>query len=151
MTTLAEKVFNFILQDTEVHKEILSQLPPDKREAVVGRKGRLIITGPEGGNFCVRLTTRGIFREDNEDDVRNEILMSDDTLLEIIIWAARDPKDPGIDPRSAYANRYIQISGDRVLYDAEEIFSALEQHAFQRMQPIAKLVVAELRKRGVLA
>lgn len=148
MATIAEKVFNFILEDKLEQQAIIRDLPPDKRAAVVGRKGRLIVTGPEGGSFIVRLTPQGIFRETGTKDLRNEILMSDDTLLEIMIWIAQFPGEPGLTPRAAYVNGDIRISGDSVLYDAEEIFNTLEKHAFAKMGPIAKAAVQEMRQRG---
>ena len=145
MATIAEKAFNFILEDRQLHQKILGELPADKRAAVTGRKGRLIVTGPEGGSFIVRLTPLGIFREDNERDLRNEILMTDDTLISILTWIAKLPNNPGISPRAAYTNGYLKISGESVLYDAEEIFTALEKHAFAKMQPVAKAAVVGMK------
>ena len=147
MATIAETVFNFVLEDKQAHQIILRDLPPGKRAAVVGRKGRLIVTGPEGGSFIVRLTPTGIFRDKGIKNLRNEVLMSDDTLLEILVWIAQLPGEPGITPRTAYANGSIRISGDSVLYDAEEIFNALEKHAFARMEPVAKAAVKEMKQR----
>ena len=147
MGTIAEKVFNFILEDKLEQQAIIRELPPEKRAAIVGRKGRLIVTGPQGGSFIVRLTPTGIFRETGTKDLRNEILMSDDTLLEILVWVAQFPGEPGITPRAAYVNGDIRISGNSVLYDAEEIFNALEKHAFAKMGPIARVAVAEMRQR----
>ena len=145
MATIAEKVFNFILEDKHLHQKILSELPDNKRAAVTGRKGRLIVTGPEGGSFMVRLTPLGIFREDNDRDLRNEILMTDDTLISILVWIAKLPNNPGMSPRAAYVNGFLKISGESVLYDAEEIFNALEKHAFAKMQPIARSAVAGMK------
>ena len=145
MATIAEKVFNFILEDKHLHQKILSELPDDKRAAVTGRKGRLIVTGPEGGSFIVRLTPLGIFKEDNDRDIRNEILMTDNTLISIVVWIAKLPNNPGMSPRAAYVNGFLKINGDSVLYDAEEIFNALEKHAFAKMQPIAKSAVAGMK------
>ncbi len=147
MATIAEKVFNFILEDKLEQQAIIRDLPPEKRASVVGRKGRLIVTGPEGGSFIVRLTPQGIFRETGTKDLRNEILMSDDTLLEILVWIAHLPGEPGITPRAAYVNGDIRISGDSVLYDAEEIFNVLEKHAFAKMGPIARVAVEEMQQR----
>jgi len=147
VATIAEKVFGFILEDKEGHQAILREMPPDKRAAVLGRKGRLIVTGPEGGSFIIRLTPRGIFREDNDKNLRNEILMSDDTLINILVWIAKLPGEPGISPRAAYTNHFIKISGESVLYDAEEIFHALEKHAFAKMQPIARSAVKGMQRR----
>lgn len=149
MATIAEKVFNFILEDKLEHQAVLRDLPPEKRAAVVGRKGCLIVTGPEGGSFIVRLTPSGIFKEQSSKGIRNEILMSDNTLLEILVWIAQFPGEPGITPRAAYVNGDIRISGDSVLYDAEEIFNVLEKHAFAKMGPIARAAVQEMRQRGV--
>ncbi len=148
MATIAEKVFNFILEDKLLHQNILRELPADKRAAVTGRKGRLIVTGPEGGSFIMRLTPLGIFREDNNRDIRNEILMTDDTLISILVWIAKLPNNPGISPRAAYTNGFLKISGESVLYDAEEIFNALEKHAFAKMQPIAREAVAGMKQPG---
>jgi len=145
MATRAEKVFNFILEDKMVHQAILRDLPADKRTAVLGRKGRIIVTGPEGGTFIIRLTPQGIFKETGTKDLRNEILMSDDILLEILVWLAKFPGEPGLSPRAAYTNHLIKINGDSVLYDAEEIFNALEKHAFAKMQPIARAAVAGMK------
>ena len=145
MATIAEKVFNFILEDKQLHQKILGELPADERAAVTGRKGRLIVTGPEGGTFLMRLTLLGIFREDSDEEVRNEILMTDDTLIGILTWIAKFPGQPGISPRAAYTNGFLKISGESVLYDAEEIFNALEKHAFAKMKPIAREAVAGMR------
>ncbi len=145
MVTIAEKVFNFILEDKQLHQKILGELPVDKRAAVTGRKGRLIVTGPEGGSFIMRLTPLGIFREDTDKDLRNEILMSDNTLIGILTWIAKLPGQPGISPRAAYTNGFLKISGESVLYDAEEIFLAMEKHAFAKMKPIAREAVAGMK------
>lgn len=145
MATIAEKVFNFILEDKLLHQNILRELPADKRAAVTGRKGRLIVTGPEGGSFIVRLTPLGIFREDNDREIRNEILMTDNTLISILVWIAKLPNNPGISPRAAYTNGFLKISGGSVLYDAEELFLAMEKHAFAKMKPIAREAVAGMR------
>lgn len=147
MATIAEKVFNFILEDKLEQQAILRELPQDKKAAIVGRKGRLIVTGPEGGSFIVRLTPQGIFKETGTKDIRNEILMSDDTLLEILVWIAQLPGEPGITPRAAYVNGDLRISGESVLYDAEEIFNALEKHAFAKMGSIARAAVKEMQGR----
>ncbi|MBA7548681.1 hypothetical protein ES705_41147 [subsurface metagenome] len=145
MATIAEKVFNFILEDKHLHQKILGELPEDKRAAVTGRKGRLIVSGPEGGSFIMRLTPLGIFKEDNDREVRNEILMTDNTLIGILVWIAKLPNNPGISPRAAYTNGFLKISGESVLYDAEEIFNALEKHAFAKMQPVAREAVAGMK------
>ncbi|GAJ02652.1 unnamed protein product, partial [marine sediment metagenome] len=78
---------------------------------------------------------------------RNEILMSDDTLLEILVWVAQFPGEPGLTPRAAYMHGDLRISGDSVLYDAEEIFNAMEKHAFSKMKPIAKAAVLEMQQK----
>jgi len=146
MTTIAEKVFAFILEDKQAHQEILRGIPPEKKMAVIGRKGRLYISGPEGGIFTVRLTPVGIFTENDDSDIRNEISMTDDTLIEILVWLTDDPHDPGLSPRAARSRGLIKFRGDRVLYDSEEIFHALEEYAFTKMKPIAKAAVEGMKR-----
>lgn len=148
MPTIAEKVFNFILDDKQAHQEILSQIPPEKKSAVFGRKGCLHVSGPEGGTFTVRLTPVGIFREDDDSDIRNEIYLSDVTLIEILVWLTDDKSDPGISPRTARSQGLIRFKGDRVLYDSEEIFRALEEYAFAKMKPIARIMVNESKRKA---
>lgn len=152
--TIAEKVFNFILDDRATHEAILKEMPPDKVQAVMGRKGRVTVTGPQGGVFIMRLTPRGVFRESDSDDIRNEVEMSDHTLIAILIylatiWAQQHnlplPADAGTSPRSAYVNGYIPIIGDSVLYDAEEIFTMLEKHAFAKMGAIAWEAILQMK------
>lgn len=141
-TTWVEKVFNFVLEDKETHKTILKELSPDKQLAIMGRKGRITVIGENGNSvFIIRLTTRGVLKEDDEEDIRNEIEMTEDTLMQILIWIAQLPDNPGQSPRAAYVHGFLKIEGDSVLYDAEEIFSALEKHAFAKMGPIAKEAV----------
>lgn len=148
MPTIAEKVFNYILDDRATHEAILKEMPPDKVQAVMGRKGKVIISGPQGGTFTIRLTPRGVFPEPDSDDIRNEVRMSDDTLVDILTWLAQLPEEPGISPRSAYVNGYIQITGDSVLYDAEELFTMLEKHAFAKMGGIAKEAILQMKSKG---
>lgn len=147
MTTLAEKVFNFVLEDKAVHQMIIKDLSLEKKRALMGRKGRITVAGPEGGEFIVRLTPQGVFTENDDSDLRNEVLMSDNTLMEILIWLAQLPDNPGLSPRAAYVNGLIEITGDSVLYDAEEIFNAMEKHAFAKMGPIAKIAIAGLMQK----
>ncbi len=155
MLTPTEILFNFILEDTNMHMATLMELPSEKRQAVVGRKGKIIVPGPQGGTFIVRLTPVGILPEAGEDDIRNEVLIDYAALREIIIWIAqldlppelKDPMWSGTDPRSAYTNGDIRfVTGDSVLYDAEEIFRALEKHVFLKMKPIAKYLVEVMKK-----
>lgn len=144
MPTIAEKLFDFALDGVAEHLAALRTMPEAKIKAIAGRKGKVIISGPEGGTFLVRLTTEGVFRETEEDDIRNIIEMSDDTLLELLIYLARLPEDPGMSPRQAYVNGFITIYGDSVLYDAEEIFKSLEEFAFNKLGPIAREAVKGL-------
>lgn len=146
MATIAEKVFEFILEDKADHLAVMSELPAEKRAAVLGRKGRIVVDGPEGGTFIIRLTPTGVFTEEDYSDIRNDVILTDDTLMEILVWLAHLPNNPGLSPRAAYVNGLIRISGDSVLYDAEEIFKVLEKHAFLKMGPIAKEAVEEMSR-----
>lgn len=156
LPTIAEKVFNFILDDRATHEAILKEMSSDKVQAVMGRKGRITVTGPQGGVFIMRLTPRGVFREDDTDDIRNEVEMTDDTLMAILLYLATEwakqhdlplPDDAGTSPRDAYTNGYISFDGESVLYDAEEIFRMLEKHAFAKMGPIAWEAVLHMKRK----
>lgn len=147
MPTIAEKVFAFILEDKNALQDVLMKLSSDKKNAVIGRKGRIYVSGPDGGTFTIRLTPVGIFAEDDDSDIRNEISLSDDTLVEILVWLTDDPNDLGLSPRAARSRGLIRFTGDRVLYDSEEIFHALEEYAFAKMKPIARAAVEGSRRK----
>jgi len=145
MPTLADNVFNFIFEDKEAHQKAIQTLPPEKRGAMMGRKAKIIVAGPEGGTFITRFTPMGLIEDTDDRELRNSIWMTDGTLFEILVWLSEDPRDPGISPREAAANHLLRFQGERSLYDSEEVYDALEIYAFERMRPIAKKAVAEMR------
>jgi len=138
--TVAETLIDFALEDKVEHQAIMAQLPADKLAAVVGRKGKLIIDGEEGGVFIIRMTPYGIVGENSDEDVRNEIWMTDVTFMDIVIGE--------LDPKTARARGQVLFNGDRSIYDAAEIIGIFEKWIITKLKPIAqKMLKATARGR----
>jgi len=128
--TLAETLVEFALEDKVEHQAIMAKLPADKLAAVVGRKGKLIIDGEEGGAFIIKMTPYGIYRDNSDSDVRNEIWMTDTTFIDIVIGE--------LEPKTARARGQVLFSGDRSLYDAAEIIDIFEKWLLTKLRPVAQ-------------
>lgn len=138
--TIAEVLIDFALEDKLEHQTVMAQLSAEKLAAVVGRVGKFTIDGEEGGVFLIRLTPYGVIEETEEDDVRNEIWMTDDTFINIIIGE--------LDPRTARARGQVLFSGDRSLYDAHEIIGIFEKWLITKLRPVAKKMMQTIAKGG---
>lgn len=139
--TLAETLIDFALQDKTEHQAILAKLPAGKLAAVVGRKGKLIVEGPEGGVFIIKLTPYGVYRDDSSLDVRNEIWMTDITFQDLVVGE--------LDPKTARARGQVLFGGDRSLYDAAEIMDVFEKWMVNKIRPVAqKMIRAMARGKG---
>jgi len=137
--TLAETLIDFALEDKMEHQTVMSQLPADKMAAIVGRKGKLIIDGEEGGAFVIKMTPYGIFRDNSDSDVRNEIWMTDATFIDIVIGE--------LEPKTARARGQVLFSGDRSLYDAAEIMDIFEKWIITKLRPVAQKMMKAISKR----
>ena len=137
--TLAETLVDFALEDKMEHQAVMSQLPANKMAAIVGRKGKLIIDGEEGGAFIIKMTHHGIFRDNSDSDVRNEIWMTDATFIDIVIGE--------LEPKTARARGQVLFSGDRSLYDAAEIMSIFESWIITKLRPVAQKMMKAIAKR----
>lgn len=109
-------------------------VPVNIKQASAGRKGRLVIEGEDGGIFYLRWTGSELIEEDNPDDVRNDFVMHSQTLLDIATG------ELGV--REAIAARLITVSGDRSIYDTEDIMALLEQLQLK----ITKVVSAKVKE-----
>lgn len=136
--TVAETLIEFALEDKVEHQAVMARVPAEKLAAVVGRKGKLVIEGDEGGVFIVKLTPYGVFREYNERDVRNEIWMTDVTFMDIVIGE--------LDPKTARARGQVLFSGNRSLYDAAEIIEVFEKWMSNRLRPVAQRLIRTMSK-----
>ena len=136
--TVAETLVDFALEDKVEHQAVMAQLPTDKLAAVVGRKGKLIVDGSEGGVFIIRMTPYGILKDNSDREIRNEIWMTDTTFIDIVIGA--------LDPKTARARGQVLFSGDRSLYDAAEIIDIFERWLLTKLKPVAQKMMKSLAR-----
>ncbi len=136
--TVAETLIEYALDDKVEHQAVMAQLPAEKLAEVVGRKGKLIVDGEEGGVFIIRMTPYGILRDDSDSDVRNEIWMTDTTFIDIVIGE--------LDPKTARARGQVLFSGTRSLYDAAEIIEIFEKWLLTKLRPVAQKMMKTLGK-----
>jgi len=136
--TVTETLVDFALENKMEHQAVMSKLPTEKLAAVVGRKGKLIVDGNEGGAFIIKMTPYGIFRDNSDSDVRNEIWMTDTTFIDIVIGE--------LDPKTARARGQVLFSGERSLYDAAEIIDIFENWIITRLRPVAQKMMKAIGK-----
>jgi len=136
--TLAETLVDFALEDKVEHQAVMAKLPADKMAAVVGRKGKLVVDGEEGGVFIIKMTPYGIFRDNSQSDIRNEIWMTDTTFIDIVIGE--------LESKTARARGQLLFSGDRSLYDAAEIIDIFEKWIITKLRPVAQKMMIAIGK-----
>ena len=136
--TVAETLIEFALEDKVEHQAVMANLPADKIAAIVGRKGKLIVDGEEGGVFIIKMTPHGIFRDNSDSEIRNEIWMADATFIDIVIGE--------LDPKTARARGQVLFSGDRSLYDAAEIIDIFEKWLLNKLKPVAQKMMKSLAR-----
>lgn len=136
--TVAETLIDFALEDKMEHQAVMASISAEKLAAMVGRKARLIIEGEDGGVFIIKLTLYGVFREDNDTNLRNEIWMSDVTFMDIVIGE--------LDSKTARARGQVLFSGDRSLYDAAEVIEIFEKWMSNKMRPVAQRLMRTMAK-----
>ncbi|MBU0847388.1 hypothetical protein KKH23_09420 [Patescibacteria group bacterium] len=136
--TVAETLVDFALEDKVEHQAVMARLPAEKLASVVGRKGKLIVDGEEGGVFIIRMTPYGILRDNSDREIRNEIWMTDTTFIDIVIGE--------LEPKTARARGQLLFSGDRSLYDAAEIIDIFEKWIITKLKPVAQKMMKSLAK-----
>lgn len=134
--TASEILMDFALEDTREHQAVMATLPVEKLAAVIGRRGKLTIDGEEGGVFIIKLTPYGIFKDNKDTDIRNEIWMTDTTFIDIVIGE--------LDPRVARARAQVLFTGDRNLYDAAEIIDVFEKWIHTKLRPVARRLMLSM-------
>lgn len=138
--TVAETLIDFALEDRMEHQAVMAKIPAEKLAAAVGRKGKLIVDGDEGGVFIIKLTPYGIFRDNSDRDIRNEIWMTDTTFIDIVIGE--------LEPKTARARGQVLFGGDRSLYDAAEIIDVFEKWMSTKLRPVAQKMMKAIGKGG---
>ncbi|GAJ04719.1 unnamed protein product [marine sediment metagenome] len=138
--TVAETLIDFALGDKVEQQAIMARIPAEKLAAAIGRKGKLIIEGDEGGVFIIKLTPYGVLRDNSDKDIRNEVWMTDTTFIDIVIGE--------LDPKTARARGQVLLSGERSLYDAAEIIDIFEKWMSTKLRPIAQKMMKAIARGG---
>lgn len=134
--TWCDVLMGYILEDKKEHQAILGKLPLDKRKDIIGRKGQLIIEGPDGGSWIIRLTSIGAVRETSKSGILHKFRMREETLQDLILER--------LEPREAWSKGLIRITGEHMLYHSEELFQALENWIIGKIRLVGrKLLEAE--------
>jgi len=136
--TLAETLIDFVLQGKAEHQAVMAKLPAEKLAAVVGRKGKLTVEGPEGGVFIIKLTPYGVYRDDSDTDIRNEVWMTDTTFQDIVVGE--------LEPRTARARGQVLFGGNRSLYDSAEIIDVFEKWMVNKIRPLAQKMIRAMAR-----
>ncbi|MBA7675890.1 hypothetical protein ES703_84129 [subsurface metagenome] len=134
--TFTETIVEFALEDKREHQMFMSKLPADTLSVVIGRKAKLIVAGEDGGEFIIKVTPQGIFSGGPSDNIRNEIWMTDETFIDIVIGE--------LDAKVARARGQVLFTGDRSLYDAHEIMGLFGEWMSAKLRPIAQRIMREV-------
>ena len=94
-------------------------MPEEMKVAGKGRKGQIIITGEDGCSLYLRWDGEHLVEDPDEDGVRNTFELASQTLLDLI--------EGELQPREAIAARLVIITGDRAIYDSEDILRVLTE------------------------
>lgn len=117
----------------KVQDKVDFDVSPDLKEAGAGRKARILINGDDGGEMFIRWTGDHLEEESSPDGVRNDFLLHAQTLFDLSTGE--------LGAREALAARLVEVTGDRSIYDQEDIIKL-----FERLQ---RILVAHLRQRGI--
>jgi len=110
----------------DIQSDVVQRVPLDLRWQGRGRKGALVITGEPSTTRYFRWTGQRLIEEPSAEGVRNEIIMHNDTLLDIAAGQ--------IGIREAVAAGFVKITGERSLYDREEIMQLFCEYLEKRLR-----------------
>jgi putative sterol carrier protein len=117
----------------KVQSKVTSEVSTVMKVAGSGRKARILIEGEDGGEIFLRWTGERLTEEDNSDDVRNDFIIHAQTLFDLATGE--------IGAREALAARLIMITGDRSIYDQEDIIKL-----FEKLQQILVLQLQQIKR-----
>lgn len=104
----------------DIQGSVMELVPTDKRVAGKDRKARLVIEGENGGTFYFRWTGERLVEEPDDSSIRNEIILHEDTLIDIL--TSEYPA------REAVSARRIKFGPPgSSIYDEEEILQLFER------------------------
>lgn len=103
----------------KIQGRVSPEVPAELKQAGKGRNGKLVIEGEDGGTFYLRWNGEELVLEDKPAEVRNEFYLHSQTLIDLVTGE--------LEIREAAAARLIRVTGDRSLYDSEDILQLLEK------------------------
>lgn len=122
------------LQDSVAEvSAIIDETSPSLRKVGSGRKAHVVIEGEDGGETYLRWTGDRLLEELEPDGARNDFILHSQTLFDMATGELR--------ARDALAARLVVVTGDRSIYDQEDIIKL-----FEKMQDI---LVNHLKSRGI--
>lgn len=117
----------------KVQERLTDEVSPSMKRAGAGRKARVIIEGEDGGELLLMWTGDQLVEESSPDGVRNDFTLHAQTLFDLATGE--------LAPREALAARLVTVTGDRSIYDQEDIVVL-----FERLQ---QMLVMYLRRQGI--
>lgn len=109
-----------------VQDKIAPDVDEEMKQNARDRKGAILIDvseegviGPEGCIIYLRWDGEHLVEDPTAAGVRNDFKLKAQTLQDLVLGE--------LDPREAIAARLIEISGDRSIYDSEDILRVLTQ------------------------
>lgn len=117
----------------KVQSRLTDEVSPSLKRAGAGRKARVLIEGEDGGEIYLKWTGDMLVEEDSPDGVRNDFFIHAQTLFDLATGE--------LGAREALAARLVRVTGDRSIYDQEDIVVL-----FERLQQI---LVMYLKRQGI--
>jgi hypothetical protein len=130
--TFTEALVDLALDKKLKHQQYMARLSSETLAAVIGRKGKLIVAGDEGGEFIFKVTPLGVVKDYSTENIRNEVWLEFETFQDIVIGE--------LDPKVARARGLIKFTGDRSLYDSHEIMSIVEEWMKVELKSVAQRI-----------
>ena len=103
------------------------------KQAGAGRKARISIDGEDGGEIFLKWTGDRLLEETSTDGVRNNFSIHAQTLFDLATGE--------LGAREALAARLVTVTGDRSIYDQEDIVKLVEK--------LQQILVIHLQQQGV--
>ncbi len=159
-------VDNFFKQLMEGQYDVLATVSEEKKRQGYGRAAQIIIDGPHGGIYDVWFCAEGVRQRPADIPVKNRVHMTEDTLLDLITpnieldeLVARVQNEgfekalmhlyPRLDFRTAIANGFITVDGDKPDVDSEEWSQILDAVLLKIAFPtVVKAMLRDTKAKG---
>lgn len=103
----------------KIQDKVTSQVSPTLRRAGAGRKARINVDDEDGGVIIVKWDGHELKEDPSAEGIRNEFFIRSQTLFDLATGE--------LEARAAVAARLIRVTGDRSIYDSEDMMKLLEK------------------------